>query len=87
MNSTTNSENYQIQITRNEMVVLVKWHCSQAKRIPKRMGELMMKERGALFSSRRATAQIATEARSLMDFHTSRAKGLASLLKEKGGAE
>ena len=30
---------FQIEITRNEMVVLVKWHCSQAKRIPKRMGE------------------------------------------------
>jgi hypothetical protein len=82
------SENgkFQIEITRAEMVVLVKFHLSQAKRIPKRMGDLMMKERGKLLPSSKTMNAIATEARSLMDFHTSRAKGLASILHEKGGA-
>jgi hypothetical protein len=72
---------YTIAISKNEMIALIKWHTAQVKALPKKVGAISMKMAAeSAFPRTRDLKALHDEAKDVMTYHTSRAKGLLSII-------
>lgn len=78
---------YTISLTHNEMVCLVKYHTAQAKAMPKKVGAISMKlaDENRGIPRRRDLAALHAEASDVLQYHTSRARGILSIIQPKKG--
>ena len=73
---------FTIAISQAELVALVKWNTAQAKRVVKVFGQEALKASAtSIFPQGTKLATIKTVCLGELEKHTTRAKGLASLLK------
>ena len=73
---------YTLELTHNEMVALIKYHCAQARAIPKKLGKIslqMAAESPAL--KMREMKALNAHAQQIIDHHSGRAKGILSLIE------
>lgn len=72
---------FSIALSREEVIALVKYHSSCARRVPKRFGEAAAKlTRGTFFPKSRELKVLSEVAEDALKKHTTRAKGLLSIL-------
>jgi hypothetical protein len=71
---------FMVGLSHAEIVVLIRYHAQQTRRIPKVMGQMMMKENSKLMPRSRAIKEIHETAKQQMEAHHVRAKGLLSIL-------
>lgn len=73
---------YTINLSKAEVVALVKYHCAQARRIPKALGQATMELRAhSLFGTKKQSDALIKAAQKQLEAHSLRAKGLASILQ------
>ncbi len=73
---------FQIALSREELMALVKYHVACARRVPKKLGQAALElQAKSLFPSGRALKTLHEVARKTIEEHATRAKGLASLLQ------
>ena len=72
---------FNIALSKNEMIALIKWHASQMRAIPKKVGAISMKMAAdSPFPRTRDLKALHDEAKDVMNYHSGRAKGLLSLI-------
>jgi len=71
---------FQLALSHNEMVALVKWHSAEIRKVPKQLGSIALKMREARVGARQMK-EIHNRAQDVIDFHVARAKGIMSLLE------
>ena len=71
---------YQLALTHNEMIALIKYHGSQMRAVPKRLGKtsLELSQRG--LEGIHQMKSLHAEAKRVLDYHSTRARGIMSLL-------
>jgi len=75
---------FTLALSRDEVVALVKFHTACARSVPRRLGKALMESRStALIPNFRSMRIIQEEARRILDSHSSRAKGLLSIIGVK----
>lgn len=75
---------YSIALTHNEVVALVKYHAAQLRALPKKVGAISMKlaaDSNGVPKMRKMKA-LHKEAEEIQIYHSTRARGLLSLLPE-----
>jgi hypothetical protein len=73
---------YTIALSAAEVVALVKYHVAHCKRIPKDLGKAQLEAgRGSFFVPKHLNAKLVSAAKEQLEAHTTRAQGLASILK------
>lgn len=74
---------FSLEISRAELVALVKFHCAQAKAVARRFGKAALELRAQTLFGGRALKELSDMAREQQQYHMARAKGLAALLEER----
>lgn len=72
-----------VELTEGEIHTVVKWHIAQMKRIPKVLGDQMLKENAEFFPRGRQIKALREAAEERMQHHASRAKELLKLIDKK----
>jgi hypothetical protein len=80
---------FQIALSLPEVCALIKWHSSQARAVARKLGQAQMTlQANGLTASGKNLKALHDAAKSRIDFHVGRGKGLLSLLPDrKGGAK
>lgn len=74
---------YTVELSRDEVMAVIRHHLSSARRVVKILGAASLKIQAASpLSQGRRLAELNREASEVMNRHTSRAKGLASIITE-----
>jgi hypothetical protein len=72
---------FTIAISKNEMIAIIKFHTAQVRALPKKVGAISMKLAAEnVFPKTRELKALHDEAKDVMAYHTSRARGLLSLI-------
>ena len=85
MNGEAEDRPYTVALSSDEIVALVRYHSSCAKKVAKRFGDVSLQTRAnSFFGSGKKLKALAGEARRLINLHSARAKGLFSVLPGGG---
>jgi hypothetical protein len=74
---------FSVALSQQEVIVLVKWHTAQAKRIPQIAGKAAMNLMTGCPLKARDSRTLFEEAGKILARHTTRARGLLSILPKK----
>lgn len=72
---------FTVALSRDEMVALIRFHVARIRALPKKLGQESLKMSTGAFPRQRDLKALHDAAKQVLDYHSSRARGLSSILK------